>query len=264
MRIKYAEKSYIYIYNIFFFSSCRCLLMTWQVLNGWHKSFDVANSKCIYLVPITLTSLEGTKFKAYYSKFPNRSSEMLRRKIQYLSCALLLIGLLPLTTIARPFVLVLSQDDLSDPAAASNYPAAAEDTADFDDFPDSESKPDSVLDPGSWSPLFEPDPNYKSPNPNDDNDVIYYNGVSKMVEAASRGEFRVMEEAAAEIEAAAAQGQPHGQSVVGFFYSMGIGRERSEGKAFLHHHFAAQGGNMQSKMALAYTYYRQEVSSFLS
>lgn len=187
---------------------------------------------------------------------------MLHRKIQHLSCALLLLTLLPVATLARPFVLVLSQDDLSDPAAAPSQPSASDDVSDFDDFPESESKPDSVLDPGSWSPLFEPDPNFKSPNPNDGDEVIYYDGVRKMVEAASSGEFRVMEEAAAQIEAAAYLGQPHGQSVMGFLYGMGIGRERSEGKAFLHHYFAAQGGNMQSKMALAYAYYRQEVSVF--
>lgn len=187
---------------------------------------------------------------------------MLQRKIHHLSCALLLLTLLPVPTLGRPFVLVFSQDDLSDPAAVPNYPSPPEDVADFDDFPESESKPDSVLDPGSWSPLFEPDPNFKNPNPNDDDEVIYYNGVRKMVEAASRGDVRVMEEAVAEIEAAAAVGQPHAQSVMGYLYSMGIGRDRSEGKAFLHHYFAAQGGNMQSKMALAYTYYRQEVSLF--
>ncbi|PIN22874.1 Extracellular protein SEL-1 [Handroanthus impetiginosus] len=184
---------------------------------------------------------------------------MLHRKIQHLSCALLLLAFLPLSTLARPHFLVVSQDDLSESAAAPNHPSPQEDAADFDDFPESESKPDSVLDPGSWSPLFEPDPNFKSPNPSDDAEVIYYNGVRKMVEASSRGEFRVMEEASAEIEAAAELGQPHGQSVMGFLYGMGIGRERNEGKAFLYHYFAAQGGNMQSKMALAYTYNRQEM-----
>lgn len=189
---------------------------------------------------------------------------MFRRKIQHLSCALLLLSLLlPAAALARPFVLVLSQDDLSDPAAAAAAAAAAanhpDDVSDFDDFPDSESKPDWVLDPGSWSPLFEPDPNSKIPSPNDGDEVIYYNGVSKMVEAASRGEFGVMEEAVAEIEAASALGHPHGQSAMGFLYSMGIGRERSDAKAFLYHYFASEGGNMQSKMALAYTYYRQEM-----
>ncbi|KAK2664539.1 hypothetical protein Ddye_003113 [Dipteronia dyeriana] len=34
-------------------------------------------------------------------------------------------------------------------------------------------------------------------------------------------------------------------------------RERNEAKALMYHHFAAQGGSFQSKMALAYTYYRQ-------
>lgn len=83
------------------------------------------------------------------------------------------------------------------------------------------------------------------------------------MEAASRGEFGVMEEAVAEIEAASVLGHPHGQSAMGFLYSMGIGRERSDAKAFLYHYFASEGGNMQSKMALAYTYYRQEVRCFL-
>ncbi|XP_073295580.1 ERAD-associated E3 ubiquitin-protein ligase component HRD3A-like [Primulina huaijiensis] len=174
------------------------------------------------------------------------------RKIQHLSSILLLAAaILPLSAVARPFVLVLSQDDLSD------YSSGSDDVTDFDDFPESESKPDSVLDPGSWSPLFESDSSFGNQNPKDD--VIYYDGVRKMAEAASTGEFRIMEEAVADIEASAAAGQPQGQSVLGFLYSMGMGKEKSDAKAFLYHHFAAQGGNMQSKMALAFTYYRQEM-----
>ncbi|XP_073159243.1 ERAD-associated E3 ubiquitin-protein ligase component HRD3A [Henckelia pumila] len=179
------------------------------------------------------------------------------RKIQHLAAILLLAAaILPLSAVARPFVLVLSQDDLSDPAAP-NYPSGSDDVTDFDDFPESESKPDSALDPGSWSPLFESDPNFGNQNPKDE--VIYYDGVKKMVEAASTGEFRIMEEAVADIEASAAAGQPQGQSVLGFLYSMGMGKEKNDAKAFLYHNFAAQGGNMQSKMALAFTYYRQEM-----
>ncbi|KAL2478893.1 ERAD-associated E3 ubiquitin-protein ligase [Forsythia ovata] len=79
------------------------------------------------------------------------------------------------------------------------------------------------------------------------------------MESGSRGGYRVMEEAASEIEVAAAAGHPHAQSVVGFWYNMGMTRERSQAKAFLYHSFAAEGGNMQSKMALAYTYYRQDM-----
>ncbi|KAJ1437785.1 Tetratricopeptide-like helical domain superfamily [Sesbania bispinosa] len=62
-----------------------------------------------------------------------------------------------------------------------------------------------------------------------------------------------------EIEAAAESGYPAAQSVLGFLWGMGLLRERSKGKAFLYHHFAAEGGNMQSKMALAYTYTRQDM-----
>ncbi|KAK4486123.1 hypothetical protein RD792_008791, partial [Penstemon davidsonii] len=175
----------------------------------------------------------------------------MRNRVIQLSIALLLLAHLPLSTRARPFVLVLSQDDLSESAAALNRDD--ESSADFDDFSDS----DSSLDSGSWSPLFEHDPNFKNPNLNELNS--YYNGVGKIMEAASTGEFRIMEEAAAEIQAASAAGQPHSQSVMGFMYGMGMGKERSQVKAFLHHSFAAQGGNTQSKMALAYTYFRQEM-----
>ncbi|KAK4487708.1 hypothetical protein RD792_005631 [Penstemon davidsonii] len=180
----------------------------------------------------------------------------MRKRIIQLSLFLLLLAYLPLSTLGRPFVLVLSQDDLSDPTAPPNHDDA---TTDFDDFPDSESKPDSVLDPGSWSPIFEPDHSFKNPNPSPNELNHYYNAVGKMVEAARKGEVGVMEEAVAEIEAAAEAGKPHGQSVMGFIYGMGMVKERSKAKSFLHHCFAAQGGNMQSKMALAYTYYRQEM-----
>ncbi|KAG6390718.1 hypothetical protein SASPL_148462 [Salvia splendens] len=180
---------------------------------------------------------------------------MLCRKTQHLSCALLLLILPAAASLARPFVLVHSQDYLSDPATL-NLPV---DVSDFDNFPDSESKPDWFLDPGSWSPVFEPDPNSKIPSPNHGDDAIYYNGLSKLVDAAAGGEFRVIDEAVADIAAASALGHPHGQSVMGFLHSMGIGRERNDAKAFLHHYFAAQGGNLQSKMAMAYTYYCQEM-----
>ena len=69
-----------------------------------------------------------------------------------------------------------------------------------------------------------------------------------------------MEEAAAEIETAAKEeGDPHARSVLGFLYGMGMMRERNKAKAFLNHYFAAEGGNAQSMMALAYTFSRQDV-----
>ena len=71
------------------------------------------------------------------------------------------------------------------------------------------------------------------------------------------------EEAAAEIETEAnTKGDPHARSVLGFLYGMGMMRERNKAKAFLNHYFAAEGGNAQSMMVLAYTYSRQDVSFF--
>lgn len=154
-------------------------------------------------------------------------------------------------------MLVLSQEDLKEAAADSiNLVDDPSDTG-FDDFIDSEAKPDYVLDPGSWSPIFEP---ATAPQVHLEHEGEYYSSVSKIVKAYSRGDERAMEKAASEIEAAASAGHPHAQSILGFLYGMGIGRERSKAKSFLYHHFAAEGGNMQSKMALAYTYSRQEVS----
>lgn len=182
---------------------------------------------------------------------------MRNRRIRRLSFALLLLALLPISTLGRQLVLVLSQDDLTEGTADSTN--LGDDTSDtgFDDFIDSEAKPDYVLDPGSWSPIFEP---AIAPHDHLGGEASYYETVSKIVKASSRGDERAMEEAASEIEAAASAGHPHAQSILGFLYGMGIGRERNKAKSFLYHHFAAEGGNMQSKMALAYTYSRQEVS----
>ncbi|KMT03679.1 hypothetical protein BVRB_8g190160 [Beta vulgaris subsp. vulgaris] len=67
-----------------------------------------------------------------------------------------------------------------------------------------------------------------------------------MVSSLSSGELRLMEEASSEIEAAAKAGDPHARSVLGLLY----------------HFFAALGGNLQSKMALAHFYARQDVRLF--
>ncbi|CAI8608942.1 unnamed protein product [Vicia faba] len=73
------------------------------------------------------------------------------------------------------------------------------------------------------------------------------------------GDARLIEEGSGEIETAAESGYPAAQSVLGFLWGMGLLRERSKQKAFVYHHFASDGGNMQSKMALAYTYTRQDM-----
>ncbi|KAA8542834.1 hypothetical protein F0562_023986 [Nyssa sinensis] len=79
-----------------------------------------------------------------------------------------------------------------------------------------------------------------------------------MFTAVSSGDSRMME-AAFEIAAAAAAGYTHAQSALGFLYNMGMMKERKRAKAFIYDYFAANGGNMESKMALAYTYSRQDV-----
>lgn len=170
---------------------------------------------------------------------------------------LVVLALLPLSTLARPFVLILTPDDLSDTAPPSSESAAdSGDTSDWDEFGDSDARLDDELDPGSWRPILEPD---SGPEPKTEDEAVYYSGVAKMIAAASTGGPRVMEEAASEIEAAATAGNPLAQSALGFLYETGMMRERNKAKAFMYHYFATDGGNTQSKMVLAYTYSRQDM-----
>lgn len=170
---------------------------------------------------------------------------LIRRLILFL----IFCSLYPLSLEARPFVLLLTQDDIKDAP-----PSADDDPADWDEFADSDSKPDDNLDPGSWTPVFEPELDMEEPYP------TYYSTVAKMMSAASSGDSLLMEEAASDIEAVASKGDPQARSLLAFLYSTGMTRERNKAKAFLYHHFASSGGNVQSKMALAYTYLRQDVS----
>ncbi|XVE58869.1 hypothetical protein DITRI_Ditri04bG0203500 [Diplodiscus trichospermus] len=176
-----------------------------------------------------------------------------------LSLFLLLFSLFPLSLLSRPFVLVLSQDDLKDAQTDDSSPPDPDSSWDDDDFGGTHVKPDDELDPGSWRRLFEPTSTTVS-TPDDSPLGSYYAAVDKMISASTSGDARLMEEAAAEIETAAnTEGGPHARSVLGFLYGMGIMRERNKAKAFLNHYFAAKGGNAQSMMALAYTYSRQDM-----
>lgn len=180
-----------------------------------------------------------------------------------LTLSLLIFSLLPLSLLASPFVLVLSQDDLKDIPSTATDAGPAESQPEWDEFGDSDSKPEHELDPGSWRPIFEPDAvNSSTSESNFDPEMEqYYSAVEKMLSAVSDGEVGVMEESVAEIEElASAKGNLHAQSVLGFLYGLGQIKERNKAKAFLYHYFAAEGGNLQSKLAIAYTYYRQHVS----
>ncbi|XP_042502891.1 ERAD-associated E3 ubiquitin-protein ligase component HRD3A-like [Macadamia integrifolia] len=172
---------------------------------------------------------------------------------------LLLVALFFLSATARPFVLYLTNEDLKEnpPSSAADESSNGE-FSDWEDFGDSDSKSEDELDPGSWRPIFEPDSMAGTSSESED-EVLYYSGIRKMVASVSTGEMRLMEEASSEIEAAAVGGLPHAKSALGFLYGTGQLREQNGAKAFLYHHFAADGGNMQSKMALAYTYLRQDM-----
>ncbi|KAE9613836.1 hypothetical protein Lal_00016224 [Lupinus albus] len=175
--------------------------------------------------------------------------------------SLLIFSLLPLSLLARPLVLVFSQEDFKD-APSDEASAVDPDSAEWDEFGESDAgKSEDELDPGSWRQIFEPDSTFSATaaEPSMEVDALYYSGVGKIMSAVTSADVKLMEEACGEIEAAAESGYPAAQSMLGFLWRMGILRERSKAKAFLYHHFAAEGGNMQSKMALAYTYKRQDM-----
>lgn len=215
------------------------------------------------------SSEKETKATSFYFVFfiffvSAKTEHQMRPQIHALVVfSLLIFSLFTVSLYARPFVLFLSQEDLKDtansPDDSSSSDPSHHDSAEWDEFGDSDAhKSDEELDPGSWRPIFEPDSS-SGADPGSVADAQYYSGVSKMVRAVSSGEVNLMDEAAKEIEAAVAVGHPHARSVLGFLNGAGQMRERNKAKAFMYHYFAADGGNMQSKMALAYTYFKQEV-----
>ncbi|KAF8389990.1 hypothetical protein HHK36_024510 [Tetracentron sinense] len=169
----------------------------------------------------------------------------------------LILSLITLSAKARPVLLLISEDDLkeSSPSSADEDSVIGE-SSDQDEFDDSDNKSEDEIDPGSWRRIFEPD---STAAPKSDEEDRYYSYVQKMILSVALDDPRLMEEAGSEIEAAAIGGFPHAQSALGFLYETGQTRERDERKAFLYHHFAAEGGNMHSKMVLAYTYLRQDM-----
>ncbi|GKD81089.1 hypothetical protein Tco_1347928, partial [Tanacetum coccineum] len=156
----------------------------------------------------------------------------------------IIIVLLILTTVtvavtARPFVLVLSSEDLKDtpPSPDDESSSSSSTVADWDDFNESSATSDDDLDPGSWRPIFEPNDD----DVIDDVNASYYKSVSEMIDAASVGE-KTMEDVVKEIDEARGG---HALSLLGFCYGLGIGKERNSAKAFMYHYFAAEAGNMQ-------------------
>ncbi|WOL02583.1 hypothetical protein Cni_G11302 [Canna indica] len=152
---------------------------------------------------------------------------------------------------------LFTDEELTDPSSSSSSNAVDDDsddleeTAEWDDF----GKPRNY-DPGSWLSFMG---SLSFANSSDPREVVYASGVRHMISAASSSDPAEMDAAATEIETAASAGFPHAQSTLGFLYGIGLARIQSRPKSFLYHHFAAEGGNTQSKMILAYNYLRQEM-----
>jgi SEL1 protein len=84
-----------------------------------------------------------------------------------------------------------------------------------------------------------------------------------MVEAVDEEDPRMLNEAIQVLRDEADEGNAHAQSTLGSLHWMACGVPHSDAKAFLYHEFAKEGGNAQSKMALAYRYYRNQVLGLL-
>ncbi|KAM3229674.1 hypothetical protein ACQJBY_060476 [Aegilops geniculata] len=185
----------------------------------------------------------------------------LHRRLLLLA-VLIVSALLPRAAAVRPFVLVLSGEDfLKDPSGAHpSLPSADGDSEDWDDFADDSPATDPLLSPSSWIPLLDPTtPSPSGDQPDPPSDALFVAGVRAMISAASSGDEAAFSTASAQIDAAAAGGHPGAQSTLAFLSGAGMTRPVSRSRAFLLHKFAADAGDLQSKMALAYAYFRQEM-----
>ncbi|XP_020082481.1 ERAD-associated E3 ubiquitin-protein ligase component HRD3 isoform X3 [Ananas comosus] len=209
-------------------------------------------------------------------------SRMRRRRALPLLPLLLICALLPLSSPVRPFVIVITGDDLKETPSSDSLPSSDPSSSssedhddgdpDWDEFSSSSSSSspasdDLRLDPGSWLSVLDPSfsnshLNSSSSSPSDGSDpdpreALFVSGINAMLAAASAADPAAVDAAASQIEVAAAAGLPHAHSALAFLRGYGVLRPLSRPRAFLHHRFAAEGGNPQSKMALAYTYFRQ-------
>ncbi|XP_072990609.1 ERAD-associated E3 ubiquitin-protein ligase component HRD3 [Typha latifolia] len=169
-------------------------------------------------------------------------------------------SLIPFSSSVRPFVIVISNDDLTkDSSSGDSFDDSSDD---WDEFSDSTRADDHPIDPGSWLSILDPfssSPLLNSSSDFDPLESLFISGIRSMLSAASSADPSAMAAAASQIEAAASAGLPHAQSTLAFLYSHGILRPQNRPKSFLFHQFAAEGGNLQSKMALGYTFFRQDM-----
>lgn len=84
-----------------------------------------------------------------------------------------------------------------------------------------------------------------------------------MIEAVNEVDYPMMKEAIELLQSEADNGNPHAQSTLGLLHWTASGVPHSDAKAYLYHEFAKEGGNAQSKMALAYRYFRNQVTQHI-
>eukprot|EP00249_Psilotum_nudum_P022952 c28701_g1_i2 orf=217-2274(+) len=164
---------------------------------------------------------------------------------------------------ARQFVLVFDKEDGKQGLTESGLSGESgsedgQESSDWDEFGELEDSEEEDLDPGSWRSVVGDHPGGGNISAADD--TSYRSGVQKMLYAVSAGEPEFLEAAIRDLEQAADQGNAHAQSTLAFLYGSGCGVQHSNAKAFLFHHFAAEGGDFQSKMALAYSYLRLQIN----
>eukprot|EP00252_Welwitschia_mirabilis_P001496 TRINITY_DN1135_c0_g1_i1.p1 TRINITY_DN1135_c0_g1~~TRINITY_DN1135_c0_g1_i1.p1 ORF type:complete len:678 (+),score=132.79 TRINITY_DN1135_c0_g1_i1:342-2375(+) len=179
---------------------------------------------------------------------------------------LLLLITMPILAFGRHFIFILDNEDLKDEGQGGGLRGEAgeslessivtEDSGEWDEFEDAEDRTDEEFNPGSWKRVLEEA--FARENMSEI-ELMYISGINKMMNAVSEGLPDIMNEAVSDLQQAADAGNAHAQSTLGFLHGIGSGVEQSDAKAFLYHHFAAEGGNYQSKMAMAYTYYRQQM-----
>lgn len=184
------------------------------------------------------------------------------RRLALLASILLISSLIssPLLVSARrsnkKFILLVSDEDGK--KSVQDEPDSSEDaeeSPDWDEFGDLEEARAEDLDPGSWRRYLED----QQPEEMGIDESLYQNGVQEMFLAFRGGDPAILEAAVRKFQEAADKGNPHAQSTLAFLYGCGSGVEQSDVKSFLYHSFAAEGGNFQSKLALAYSYFRRQM-----
>ncbi|CAI5459032.1 unnamed protein product [Closterium sp. Yama58-4] len=145
-------------------------------------------------------------------------------------------------------------------AAAAAEAAAAAALAAMADDPLVEKYKQEPLDPGSWRTAVEmPLADVRRRAEQGDAEALWALGVKRLVGAGGRGGVaRDIPKALLLLERSAEKGFPHAHSALGFLHASGYGVPLNQVKAFLHHTFAANGGSVHSKMALAFSHLRQQ------